>query len=125
MPLYDNNIIQTKSKAFAVRIIRLCAHLRKEYKNDYIIETMAKQLLRSGTSIGANIRESKAAQSTADFISKLKIALKEGDECAYWLELMVETSYLSGEEFTSIYNDNKQINAILTKIINTTQSNNN
>jgi four helix bundle protein len=77
-------------------------------------------MLRCGTSIGANVRESKAAQSTADFISKLKIALKEGDECIFWLELLHETDYLTDSEFNSIYNDNKQINATLVKIINST-----
>ena len=81
---------------------------------------MIKQMLRCGTSIGANVRESKAAQSTADFISKLKIALKEGDECLYWLELLHETQYLTDPEFYSVYNDNRQVNATLVKIITTT-----
>ena len=75
-------------------------------------------MLRAGTSIGANVRESKAAQSTTDFVSKLKIALKEGDECAYWLELMHKTDYLEDNDFSSIYSDNKRINATLVKIIN-------
>jgi len=114
----ENNAIHHMSQAFAERVVNLCKHLQRTYKYDYIIETMAKQMLRAGTSIGANVRESKAAQSTADFVSKLKIALKEGDECAYWLELMHKTDYLEDNDFSSIYSDNKRINATLVKIIN-------
>ena len=73
--------------------------------------------MRSGTSIGANIRESLSAQSTADFISKLNIALKEGDETKYWLELLHESGYLSDKEFQSIYNDTIEVNSLLTSII--------
>ena len=73
--------------------------------------------MRSGTSIGANIRESLSAQSTADFISKLNIALKEGDETKYWLELLHESGYLSDNEFQSIYNDTIEVNSLLTSII--------
>ena len=118
--MFENNIIHKLSKTFAVRVVKLCSHLKKTYQFDYIVETMAKQMLRSGTSIGANVRESKSAQSTADFISKMKIALKEGDECIYWLELLHDTGYLNETEFTSIYKDNRQINATLVKIINST-----
>ena len=118
--MYEENIIQKLSKNFAVRIVKLCSHFRNAFPHDYFVETMAKQMLRCGTSIGANVRESKAAQSTADFISKLKIALKEGDECIYWLELLHDTEYLTDLEFDSIYNDNRQVNATLVKIINTT-----
>ena len=74
-------------------------------------------MLRSGTSIGANVRESLSAQSTADFISKLNIALKEGDETKYWLELLHESGYLSDKEFQSIYNDTIEVNSLLTSII--------
>ena len=80
-------------------------------------------MLRSATSIGANVRESIAAQSTADFISKLKIALKEGDECAYWLELLYDSGFLNDQEFDSIYKDNKLVNATLVKIIKSKLSN--
>ena len=79
---------------------------------------MGKQMLRCGTSIGANVRESKAAQSSADFISKLKIALKEGDECAYWLELLHDSGHLNDCEFDSNYKDNRLVNATLVRIIN-------
>lgn len=73
--------------------------------------------MRSGTSIGANVRESLSAQSAADFISKLSIALKEGDETKYWLELLHESGYLSDKEFQSIYNDTIEVNSLLTSII--------
>ncbi len=114
----ENSTIHRLSKQFALRAIKLCSYLREQNKRDYIVETLGKQMMRSATSIGANVCESKAAQSPADFISKLKIALKEGDECAYWLELLHESNYLKDEEFNSIYKDNKLINATLVKIIN-------
>jgi len=78
---------------------------------------MSKQLLRSGTSIGANTRESKNAQSKKDFMNKLNIALKEADETEYWLELLYRTDYLTEEEYTSINNDNSELIKILTTII--------
>ena len=115
-----DNLIVDKSKAFAIRIIRLFQYLHTE-KKEFV---MAKQLLRSGTSIGANIRESVYAQSDKDFRSKLKIALKESSETAYWLELLVETDYLLKQEFESIYNDCVEITKILTSIINTNSKNN-
>ena len=95
------NVIADKSKAFALRIIKLYKHLCAE-KNEYI---MSKQVLRSGTSIGANIREATRAQSKADFNSKIAIALKEAEETAYWLELLHESDYLDLKLFDSIYAD--------------------
>ena len=83
------NIIGTKSKSFALRIIKFCKLL--DEKKEYII---SKQLFRCGTSIGANVRESNNAQSTADFTNKLSIALKEADETSYWLELLVESEII-------------------------------
>ncbi len=80
---------------------------------------MSRQLLKSGTSVGANIRESKNAQSAADFISKLSIALKEADESQYWIELLKYGEFLSEKEFESMNNDIKEIIAILTSIIKT------
>ena len=112
----DNKyIIDDKSKAFALQIIRLCAQLEDERYG----QLLAKQLLRSGTSIGANVRERLNAQSRADFISKLQIALKEADETAYWLELLVESEMISQTQFTPLYNDLKEIIAIITASINT------
>ena len=108
-----DNQIQTLTKAFALRIIRLYLYLRDE-KKEYV---MAKQVLRSGTSIGANTRESINAQSKADFINKMNIALKEVDETQYWLELLHESGFLSDEHFQSIYDDSSRIVGTLTKII--------
>lgn len=84
------SIIVDKSKAFALRIIKLYRYLCAE-KQEYVL---SKQLLRSGTSIGANVREAKRGQSKPDFYSKMNIALKEADEAAYWLELLHESGFL-------------------------------
>ena len=110
-----NNTILVESKRFAVRIIRLYQYLTTE-KKELIL---SKQLLRSGTSIGANVRESINAQSSMDFIHKMNITLKEGNETEYWLELLHETDYLDEIQFASIYSDCSSIVAILTKIITT------
>lgn len=114
-----NNIIQDESKAFAIRIINLYKYLR-ENKHELVL---SKQLLRSGTSIGANISESVFGQSDMDFISKLSIALKESNETRYWLELLHETNYLDDKQFISIYDDCEKIKATLINIINTTKKN--
>ena len=113
----DNQVL-IDSKAFALRIIRLYNYLKEE-KQVYVL---SKQLLRSGTSIGANIRESVNAQSRMDFINKLNIALKEANETEYWLELLHESDYLDDKQFESIYNDCGKLAATLTKIIKTTKS---
>ena len=113
------NLIQAKTKAFAIRIIKLYKYLT-ETQNEYV---MSKQLLRAGTSIGANTRESINAQSKLDFINKLNIALKETDETQYWLELLSETNFLTVNQFQSIYNDSKEIAALLVSIIKTTKKN--
>ena len=94
-----------KSKQFAVRIIRFYNFLQKE-KNEYV---MSKQILRSGTSIGANARESNNAQSSADFINKLSIALKEADETAYWLEILHEGDIIDQQQFDSMHSDLKEL----------------
>ena len=93
----DNQVL-IDSKAFALRIIRLYYYLREE-KQVYVL---SKQVLRSGTSIGANIRESVNAQSRMDFINKLNIALKEANETEYWLELLHESDYLDDKQFESM-----------------------
>lgn len=103
--MYSNNLILEKSKNFAIRIINLYKYLNNE-KKEYV---MAKQVLRSGTSIGANIKECINAESKADFIHKLGVALKEADETEYWLELLRETDYISDEQFNSIIFDCKEI----------------
>jgi four helix bundle protein len=94
-------ILKTKSFAFAVRVTRLYKYIQ-ENKQEYILN---KQLLRSGTAIGALVREAQNAESTADFIHKLAIAQKECDETMYWLELLKQTDYISKKEFESMNND--------------------
>ncbi len=111
------NIIGTKSKSFALRIIKFCKLL--DEKKEYII---SKQLFRCGTSIGANVRESNNAQSTADFINKLSIALKEADETSYWLELLVESEIIDQQQYEELIIDVKEIIAILTSSIKTLKS---
>lgn len=106
------NIIEIKSFVFAVRIVNL---------NKYLVEkkehTLSKQLLRSGTSIGANVAEAEQAQSRADFISKMSIALKETSETKYWLRLLKETDYISENEFQSVFNDCVELEKLLVSII--------
>lgn len=108
----DGNAIVVKSKAFALRIIRLYKFLADTQK-EFIL---SKQVLRSGTSIGANIRESQRGQSKADFYAKLYIALKEADETAYWLELLHESLYLDDDQFGSIYKDCDELIRLLVAI---------
>ncbi len=110
------NIIEIKSFNFAVRIVRLNKYLCK--KSEY---TLSNQLLRSGTSIGANVSEAEQAQSTADFISKMSIALKETSETKYWLRLLNETDYISNTQFQSIFEDCIELEKILVSIIKSTK----
>jgi four helix bundle protein len=107
------NAIQQKSRDFAIRVIN-CYKFLTEEKKEFV---MSKQLLRCGTSIGANTRESKNAQSRGDFISKLSIALKEADETQYWLDLLHETQYLDDKVYTSLNDDCTEIIKLLTSII--------
>ena len=107
-----DNLIMRKSFAFSVRILNLYKYLTKR-KGEYVA---SKQICKSGTSIGANISEAQRAQSTADFVSKMKIALKEANETQYWLRLLAETNYLSDEEFNSLHKDLLEILKILTAI---------
>ena len=105
--------VQEKSFQFAVRTIKLCKFLRNKHK-EY---TLSKQLLRAGTSIGANVAEAQHAQSRADFQSKLNIALKEAVETEYWLRLLQATDYLTDQEFESIYADCDELIKILVSSI--------
>ena len=107
------HILRDKSKAFAIRIVRLSQYLQENF-HEYVL---SRQVLKSGTSVGANIRESKNAQSISDFISKLEIALKESDETEYWLEILHETGYISDDEFDSVVTDNKELTAMLVSIV--------
>ena len=111
------SILKTKSFSFAVETINLCKKLNEE--KEYVI---SKQLLRSGTSIGANIREAKNALSLADFVHKLYISQKECDESMYWLELLVETNYISEAEFRNIYSKSNELLKMLKSSILTTKS---
>lgn len=112
-----DNAVKEKSFRFAVRIVKLCKFLQEE-KREYI---MSKQLLRSGTSIGANTAESQQAQSRPDFISKLNIALKEAVETEYWIRLLYETEYLTKEQFTSIIGDCDELEKLLVSIVKATR----
>lgn len=114
----ENNVIMDKSKAFAVRIIRAYQYLHDE-KKEWIL---SKQMLKSGTSIGANVKEAIRGQSKADFIAKMNISLKEASETEYWLELLHETEYLTEEQFNSMYNDCKELLRILTSIVKTSKN---
>lgn len=114
-----NNIIQEKSFNFAIRIVNLYKYL-KENKKEYIL---SKQMLRSGTSIGANIEEGIGGQSRKDFIAKLQISLKEARETHYWLRLLNATGYLSESETNSIITECEDIRNILTAILKSTKTN--
>jgi four helix bundle protein len=105
--------------AFAVRCVKFYKYLIEE-KKEYVI---SKQLLRSGTSIGANIREGRFAQSEADFINKLSIALKEAEETQYWIELLKNSDIITENEFNSIYIDSGEIVALLLSSVKTFKSN--
>ena len=107
-----DNVIEDKSFRFAVRIVKLCQYLQEE-KKEY---PLSKQLLRSGTSIGANVAEAQQAQSRADFASKMNIALKESAETNYWLRLLYATNYLTQEEFSSIFPGSEEITKLLIAI---------
>lgn len=112
----SKNVVVNKSFDFAVRIVKLYKHLIKNTK-DYDI---AKQLLRSGTSIGANVAEAQKAQSRADFTAKLFIALKEANETEYWIRLLYKTDYISEAEYKSISPDVNELISLLTSICKTT-----
>ena len=114
------NNIENKSFLFSVRIVKLCRYLQEE-KREYIL---SKQLIRSGTSIGANVTESQQAQSRADFVSKLSIALKEAVETNYWLRLLYASDYISEAEFSSIIKDCRELEKMLTAIVKTSRKTN-
>ena len=114
----SENIIETKSFDFAVRIVGLYKHLTQE-KKEFV---MAKQLLRCGTSIGANVTEAEKGQSKADFNAKMNIAMKEANETYYWLRLLRRTDYLNEKEFLSMEKDIREILAIITAICKKTNT---
>ena len=110
-----NNVIVSKSKAFALRVIKLYQYLKEE-KKEFVL---SKQVLRSGTSIGANVKEGICAQSKKDFYAKFYIAMKEASETEYWLELLNESNYLGGRAFDSLYADCQEILKLLVSITKT------
>ena len=114
-----DNIIETKSFDFAIRIVKLYKHLSED-KGERII---SKQVLRSGTSIGANVSEAQRGQTKPDFNAKINIALKEANETYYWLRLLHSTDYLSDKEFENVEKDIREIIAILVSICKKTNNN--
>src|SRR5688572_25530529 len=109
--------LQSKSFAFAVRVVGLSEYLYSE-KKEFVL---TKQLLRSGTAIGALVREAEQAESKPDFVHKMAIALKEANETEYWILLLRETGYLTPGEVDPLINDNKELLKLLTSIINSTK----
>lgn len=102
--MIENNVLKEKSLTFAINVINCCKYLQE--KNEKV---MSKQLLRSGTSIGANIHESIYAQSKADFVSKLSISMKEASETSYWLTILYRTGYINENLFQSLKRDLDEI----------------
>ena len=113
------NVILEKSRSFGIRVVKMYQYLREE-KREYVL---SRQVLRSGTSIGANISEAQRGQSRADFYSKMCIAQKEEIETEYWLRLLYEGEYLSGREFESITRDLNEVLSLLHAICKKTRSN--
>lgn len=114
------NVLKDKSYFFAIRIVKFTKFLQEE-KKEYIL---SKQVIRSGTAIGAMIAESEFAQSKLDFISKLHIALKEANETKYWINLLKDTDYIDEKMYSSLNIDVKEIISILVKSIKTAKGNN-
>ena len=114
----QDNVVERKSFDFAVRIVNLYRHLSKK-EHEFVL---SKQLLRCGTSIGANVAEAQQPQSNADFVAKLSISLKEASETRYWLRLLAATGYLSEKESASMLADCTELEKLLTAIIKTTRS---
>jgi four helix bundle protein len=115
-----DNPVRDKSFGFALRIVKLYRYLKEE-KKEYVL---SKQVLRSGTAIGALIRESQYAESKADFIHKLAIALKEANETEYWIEILYQSEYLEEKSYHSIHADIEELLRLLTSIIKKTKANN-
>jgi four helix bundle protein len=115
----SKNILKEKSFALALRIIKLYKFL-VDNKKEYVL---SKQVLRSGTSVGAMIREAQNAESKMDFVHKLAIAQKECDESLYWLELLVQSDYITDESFKSVYGETEQVFKMIKSAILTIKKN--
>ena len=109
----EDNVIKRKSRLFAIDVVRVYQWLCEE-KHEFI---MSKQLLRSGTSIGANVAEGVRGQSKADFYAKMNIALKEASETSYWLDILHETDYLPSDRFNDLNNKHEELISILVAIL--------
>ena len=114
-----NNPIEKRAYQFALRIVTAYKYLTRQ-QSEFVL---SKQMLRSGTSIGAMMREAKFAQSRADFVSKTSIALKEANETLYWIELLHDSEYIDDKTFESIHNEANEITSILASIVKTTKEN--
>lgn len=114
-----DNVVKRKSFDFALEIVRICRVLVEE-KREYVL---SKQVLRSGTAVGALVRESERAESKKDFIHKLAIALKEANETEYWLELLYQSNYLLEEDYLKLSKEIKELLRLLISIIKTSKSN--
>lgn len=112
------NVIKNKSFAFALRIVKLAQYLQKE-KQEYVL---SKQVLRSGTAIGALVREAEHGQSKADFISKMSIALKEANETEYWIDLLHQSDYIDDSNYQSIHPDIEELLKLLVSIVKTSRN---
>jgi four helix bundle protein len=117
--LMSKNVVRDKSFAFALRVVKLAQYLQQE-KHEYVL---SKQVLRSGTSIGALVREAEHAQSKADFINKMSIALKEANETEYWIELLHQSDYITTDSYTSIHPDIEELLKLLVSIVKTSKTN--
>jgi four helix bundle protein len=116
----ENNVVAQKSYAFAVRIVRLNRYLVSEH-NEFVL---SRQVMRSGTAIGALVREARFAQSRKDFIHKLSIALKEANETDYWIDLLHDTQYLSSRMYDDIKKDIDELVRLLVSIVKTSKQDN-
>jgi four helix bundle protein len=114
-----NNVVKDKSFQFALRIVKLYRYLKEE-KKEYVL---SKQILRSGTAIGALVKEAQHAESKADFIHKLSIALKEANETDYWIELLFQSGYIEEKSYQSIHNDIEELLSLLVAIIKKSKQN--
>jgi four helix bundle protein len=115
----ENNVVRDKSFQFALRIVKLYRYLKEE-KKEYVL---SKQILRSGTAIGALVRESQHAESKADFIHKLSIALKEANETDYWIELLFQSGYIEEKSYQSIHDDIDGLLSLLVAIVKKSKQN--
>ena len=112
-----DNVVKQKSMDFAVRVVNLVKYLTKTISN--VEKPICTQILKCGTSIGANIREAEHAESKDDFVHKMKIALKEANEADFWLELLFRTDYITQQQYESLDEDCKELIKLLVSIINT------